>query len=61
MADIPDRLRNRLVLIAVGSVVFGIYLAITTGLWIGLLVGAGCLSNPVLAWVFARRHQGPEA
>ncbi|MFZ6002473.1 MAG: hypothetical protein ACOYXM_00935 [Actinomycetota bacterium] len=57
MADIPDRLRNRLLLIGVGSVAAGIYLAVTTELWIGLLVGAVCLSNPVFAWFFASRHE----
>ena len=61
MADIPDRLRRRLLLIAVGSVIAGIYLAVTMELWIGLLAGAFCLSNPALAWVWARRHETPEA
>ena len=61
MADIPDRLRNRLVLIAVGSVVAGIYLAVATEPWIGLLVGAVCLSQPVVAWLLVRRSEPPEA
>lgn len=58
MAEIPARLRNRLLVFGAVSVALGVYLALTVEVWLGLLVGVLSLSNQVFAWALAKRHRG---